>query len=176
MVVAFPEKKLLVYRWFCENAPEPDITTLKLADTINKINNFTQNNYSSFFTLQKTRSHTVFIHLPLLAHYQPINLPSMMKMHYVYTNITTQAQVPQGVDGCLEIGVEYARNMNDQPTNHSFNKVKTAMCFLAGALELPISKLLDYAWSYSCDSDTPSDDYFTIQLIKYVLTDFHANC
>lgn len=50
------------------------------------------------------------------------------------------------------------------------------MTFLLIALDRSLDNLLDFVWTYHCDGNTPMDDKKIIDMAKYILTDFHANC
>ncbi|KAG1514262.1 hypothetical protein G6F47_011917 [Rhizopus delemar] len=99
---------------------------------------------------------------------------TLLDQHY-YAKLT-DSHVADGIHGCVETDAEYAKNMDDQCPNQSLGSLKVAMKFLENALDQPLSKLLDYIWSYNCDTNTPVEDIEAIRLAKYILSDFHANC
>ncbi|CAO3637994.1 unnamed protein product [Cunninghamella blakesleeana] len=85
---------------------------------------------------------------------------------------------------------EYEGNMKDQSVNKCLNKLPNAFEFLKQAINQPINNLLNYIWNNNNnnnnnnnsnnnnnnDSSYQKDELQIILLIKYILTDFHANC
>ncbi|ORX45911.1 hypothetical protein DM01DRAFT_1339869 [Hesseltinella vesiculosa] len=139
----------------------------KLAESINKINKVTQNNYvpstptptrsssagkrkqtydvqSNPIHVKKNKKSFVF-NPPTLTPSISVNKPNiddvdaaLLDDHY-YAKLA-DSHVVDGVHSCAETDAEYAQNMDDQCANRSFGSLKIAMKFLpaAGYDEIPL--------------------------------------
>ncbi|CAO3588662.1 unnamed protein product [Absidia cylindrospora] len=84
---------------------------------------------------------------------------------------TTKGMPPPGTDA------EYNQNMTDQAINHCLRQSPLTFDFLKEALNQPLENLLTFIWTYHVDdATTTTSERENVQLLKYILIDYHANC
>lgn len=71
---------------------------------------------------------------------------------------------------------EYNHNMNDQDVNECFKKLPKVQEFLMQAISGDYANFLDRVMSYKADDNHSKNEVQAINLLKYILIDYHANC
>lgn len=71
---------------------------------------------------------------------------------------------------------EYIMNMEEQSENKALNDLPNVMKFLTSALAQDIDDLPAWLWNNGRQNDFTEYEKQMIQVIRYVLTDYHANC
>lgn len=71
---------------------------------------------------------------------------------------------------------EYNHNMDDQDVNECFKKLPKVQEFLMQAISGDYANFLDRVMFYNADDSHSKNDVQAINLLKYILIDYHANC
>ncbi|CAO3588664.1 unnamed protein product [Absidia cylindrospora] len=73
---------------------------------------------------------------------------------------------------------EYNQNMDNQAINKCLCQSLLTFDFLKKALNQPLENLLRFIGTYDVDdtSTTTTNERQNIHMLKYILTDYHANC
>lgn len=66
--------------------------------------------------------------------------------------------------------------MNDQDANRCLDKLPKAKEFLEEAVSGDRASFLNRVMSYKADNSHSKDEIQAIDLLKYILIDYHANC
>ncbi|KAG2229519.1 hypothetical protein INT48_008408 [Thamnidium elegans] len=66
--------------------------------------------------------------------------------------------------------------MKEQADNHCFKKLPVCFDFLRLAISQNISELPQWVWCNGYDNNNTENDNIMIQLMRFILTDFCANC
>ncbi|CAO3595813.1 unnamed protein product [Absidia cylindrospora] len=71
---------------------------------------------------------------------------------------------------------EHKQNMDDQANNKCLQQSPHTRKFIEKAVEKPLNELLDFIWAYTHNDTASNDDQQILNLMKYILTNYHANC
>lgn len=71
---------------------------------------------------------------------------------------------------------EYEKNMNDQEINKCLQQVPHTLSYLQEVLDGSLDHMLDYISDHKFGDDYTIHERQSVNLLKYILTDYHANC
>lgn len=71
---------------------------------------------------------------------------------------------------------DYKLNMIDQDNNRCFNEIPKAQTFLKRIIDGDLEELMQTIYTHKLDDTYSSKEKQVVNLLKYIMSDYHANC
>lgn len=128
-------------------------------------------------TIKINKSRRFFEIHPPSSHNTSPNKPSIVqKDHDILKDVVDI--IIQDNDFCNDPDImkKYKLHQHEQGANYSLNQLPCSFLFLKDAINQDFNNFLSFIWNYKVNREISTYDNQMLNIMKYVLTDFHVNC